>query len=529
MIQDQFSFTAFGFSSSIIRDLVDNKAEIANFLPHFFSLEEISEQTKRKQFSEVQRTSLVKALKDQNQNLALSEFSQNNISKLKDSNTFTITTGHQLNLLTGPLYSIYKVAQVISLSRAMNERDSSNHYVPVFWMATEDHDFEEINHINLFGNKIAWDKVGQENKIVGEIAPVDINTFTDPIEEKYSDENLKAILTQFTNVYKQSKNLADATRIIMNQLFAEYGLVIIDGNDTGLKQDFAPIAIREINEGFVHTAVNSTNKKLEAAGYHNQVFVRECNLFYINSDGTRQRISKNEGIFQIEEKNYTAEELVGMVNENPQQFSPNALLRPVYQELILPNLTYIGGGGEIAYWLQLNEVFNMLGLTFPLLRVRDSILLLRAKEMAELESLNLSVPDLKRDLHDLIKEIALEDVSIEIELKAELEQLNAIKVQLSKKAEAVNKGLVGMIEAEFSKMEKSIERIESKLIKAEKAKHEVKANKIKKLQSKIYPNGGFQERYDNFIPYILNDADFISKIVNNLTAQDEPIIRVLEM
>ncbi|MFT5824025.1 MAG: bacillithiol biosynthesis cysteine-adding enzyme BshC [Crocinitomix sp.] len=529
MIQDQFSFAEFSFSSQIIRDLVEQKQNISEFLPQFFSLAQISQQTERKVFSSEQRKTLTDALVLQNGETSLSEASQSNLNRLKEDNTYTITTGHQLNLLSGPLYSIYKVAQVISLSRAMNESDPSKQYVPLFWMATEDHDFEEINHIHLFGNKIAWDKEDQENKIVGEIEPNGIESFTDPIVEKYSDENLKAILLSFTNIYKKSKNLAEATRILMNQLFAEYGLLIIDGNDAALKQAFAPIAVKEIREGFVHTAVTNTNNKLEAAGYHNQVYVRECNLFYINAQGIRQRISKDGATFQIEEKNFTVEELVEMVNDNPKQFSPNALLRPVYQELILPNLAYVGGGGEIAYWLQLNDVFKALELAFPLLRVRDSILLLKAKEMAELESLNLSVPSLKRDLHDLVKEIALEDVEVEIELKEELEQLNAIKNQLTEKAESINKGLVGMIEAEFSKMEKSIERIESKLIKAEKAKHEVKANKIKKLQAKIYPNGGFQERYENFIPYILNDTGFISKIVNNLTAQDQPLIRVLEI
>ncbi len=529
MIQDQFSFKEFSFSSSIIRDLVENKPVIAEFSPQFFSLSQIAEQTKAKTFSIEQREILVEALVRQNAGIPLSDSTQANIDQLKDENTYTITTGHQLNLLAGPLYSIYKVAQVISLSRAMNERDPSNNYVPVFWMATEDHDFEEINHIHLFGNKIAWDKEGQESKIVGEIEPTGIESFTSPIEEKFSDETLKELLAQFTSIYKNSSNLAEATRSLMNKLFADYGLIIVDGNDAGLKHAFVPVAVREINEAFVYKAVTDTNKKLEVAGYHNQVFVRDCNLFFINESGVRQRISRNGEIFQIDEKEYSEETLINMVNENPEQFSPNALLRPVYQELILPNLAYIGGGGEIAYWLQLNEVFKALGLTFPLLRVRDSILLLKEKEMTELENLNLSVPDLKRDLHELVKEIALEDVEIEIELKGELKQLNDIKNQLVEKAESINKGLVGMIAAEFSKMEKSIERIESKLIKAEKAKHEVKANKIKKLQAKIYPNGGFQERYENFIPYILNDKDFISKIVNNLTAQDQPLIRVLEI
>lgn len=529
MIQDQFSFEEFGFSSKIIRDLVANKDTVQPFFETPFSLDNLASQARNKTFSNAQREELWKALQNQNAKLTLSAVTGDNIKALKKEKTVTITTGHQLNLLTGPLYSIYKVSQVIGLCQEMNERDDEYHYVPVFWMATEDHDFDEINHINLFGNKIEWIKEGQDKRICGEIEPVGIETFIDPILDKYKDEELKEKLKSFTSVYQNAPNLAEATRQIMNSLFSDYGLVIIDGNDPLLKKAFVPVALKEVEEGFVYREVSATNAELEKAGYHNQVYVRNCNLFYIDETGKRLRISKEEERFSIDDQEIAREDLLKMINEHPEQFSPNALLRPVYQELVLPNISYVGGGGEIAYWLQLYKVFQALDLNFPLLRVRDSLLLLREKEIQDLEALQLSVPDLKRDLQAIVKEIALEDVTVEIQLNAELEQLREIKSQLLLKAESVNKGMGGMIEAEFSKMEKSIERIESKLIKAEKGKHEQKANKIKRLQHKIYPGGGFQERYENFIPYFLNDNSFVSKIVDNLKAADEPKISIIQI
>lgn len=529
MIQDQFSFSAFNFSSKLIRALVNEEDAVKPFLPTFFSIDQLSEQARIKKLNIAQRKVLVEQLQKQNESLDLSEKSKVNIEALQSENAVTITTGHQLNLLTGPLYSIYKVAQVISLCKIMNEKDAAFRYIPVFWMATEDHDFDEINHIYLFGNKISWEKENQQDKIVGEIIPAGIASFLDQITDKYKDEALRKELEKFTEIYQQSTSLAAATRSIMNALFKEYGLVIIDGNDAQLKTAFAPIAQKEIEEEFVYNAVSATNKSLENSGFHQQVFVRECNLFHIDTNGIRTRIAKTEGGFTMGDKLWTKEELTKEIATNPVQFSPNALLRPVYQEAILPNIAYIGGGGEIAYWLQLSGVFEALNLTFPLLRVRDSLVLLRGGDLNDLEELNYQITDLKRNYHDLLKEIALDDVEITIELSQEEKDLDAIKNKILEKSTEVNKGLAPMIEAEFTKMQSSIDRIASKLVKAEKAKHERKGKKIKKLQAKIYPDGGFQERYENFLPYFLSDRTFVSKIVDTLTAEDQPKIRIVEI
>ncbi len=526
---NQYSFESFQFSSAVIRDLVAEKAAIKPFIHDFYTVDAILEQAKAKNFSIEKRNTLVQQLNAQSGGIELTTKTRQNIEALKSDDAFTITTGHQLNLLTGPLYSIYKVAQVIAISQAVNNKQTEKKMIPVFWMATEDHDFEEINHLRIFGKKLEWTKENQLDAIVGAIKTAGMTNFLTEVEETYREEEMQKAIADFTAAYRSAENLAGATRRLMNHLFGAYGLVIIDGNDVELKKAFKPVAKQELETRFVHKHVTETNTALEKVGYHQQVHVRNCNLFYIAEDDTRKRIANEDGTFLVGDNERSLDDLLTELDEHPARFSPNALLRPIYQELILPNLVYVGGGGEIAYWLQLKGVFNALSVQIPLLRVRDSFVLLDQRSVKDLEELGLSVPKLKRDWHDIMKEIALEDVAVEIELTAETEALNSIKDKLVQKATNVNKGLAAMVEAEFVKMEKSIERIEAKLVKAEKSKHEQKGKKLEKLQSKIFPKGGFQERYDNFIPYYLSDKKFVSKIVDNLKAENTPIIRILEM
>lgn len=525
MYQNEFSFQEFGFGSRIIQDLVAEKEVIKPFIYDFFSLDALAKQARRRNLDHARREVLVERLNAQNSGVGVTALTRSNIEALSNPKTVTITTGHQLNLMAGPLYTIYKIAQVISLAQAMNRRDDEYQYVPVFWMATEDHDFEEINHIHLFGSQLTWEKEGQENRIVGAVETRHISSFLDQIHEKYQDPEALAKLKELTVFYEQEKDLAQATRQIINALFGSYGLVIIDGNDRELKKAFAPIAQKEVSEAFVYQQVSTYNAQLDKAGYHNQVFVRNCNLFYIDSNSTRQRIAKEADAFFIGDKEISAEVLHEKINESPASFSPNALLRPVYQELILPNVAYIGGGGEIAYWLQIKGVFDAINLPFPLLRVRDSLILLKEKEIEELAQLALNIPELKKDLQDIIKEIALQNKVVE--LVDEMAALNQIKEKVLQKGDDIDKGLNGLIEAEFAKMSSSFERIESRLIKSEKAKYDQKAKKIAKMQAKIYPNGGFQERYENFLPYFLTNPAFISKIVDTLKATDHPQIKVV--
>lgn len=527
MIQEEYSFKDLSFSSKLIRDLIDGREELFSLINTPFNLSQLGEQIKQKKFCEEGRKKLVTAIQQQNSNIELSSLTSENIQALSASNSYTITTGHQLNLLTGPLYSIYKIAQVIVIAQEAKKLFPENHFVPVFWMATEDHDFEEINHIHLFGDQISWEGDGIKDKVVGRIETNSIQQFIDRVLEKYQDEEKQLLIKTITNHYLQHNTLASAHRAIVNVLFNEYGIVIIDGDDPQLKQSFTSIAKQEVLDGFVYEQVGQANLKLDELNYHQQVFVRDCNLFYINDAGVRFRIEKEDEKFKLEDSWLSKEDLITLIEQSPEKFSPNALMRPMYQEKILPNLLYVGGGGEIAYWLQLKAAFERVDLTFPLLRVRDSLLLLTEKMKAQFAALEVDLKDLKENIDLLVKNRVVEQSESDLQLTDAQVQIMKAKSMIFEKVHSVNPGLEQMVEAEFVKMIKAIERIEEKLIKAEKGKHDQLIKNLKKLQQLVYPNGGFQERYENFLPYFLNNNHIISDILSNLTADPKPKIKIL--
>jgi len=523
----EFSFDEFAFGSRLIRDLVNQSEYVRPFVSDFYSADTISNSIKQKSFSIDQRNLLVSVLYEQNNSISLSEKSQANINLLKEKNTFTITTGHQLNLLTGPLFSIYKIAQIISICDGLKKSDSTNNYVPVFWMATEDHDFEEINHIHLFGKKIEWKNPQQKDVVAGQMKLDQLASVLDEIESLYQNEELKSKVKSITEIYRQSNNLADATRNLINYLFGEFGVIIIDGNDKKLKEIFKPVFLKEVREELTFNAVSETNFKLEKSGYHQQVFVRNCNLFFIHEDGKRERIIKENDRFLFNNKSHSLEEIEQLIEANPSLFSPNALLRPVYQETVLPNLVYVGGGGEIAYWLQLKKIFENLKMFFPLLRVRDSLILLNQKQVSELDELNLSVLDLQENTDAIIRRITLSRVGNDLDLIDAEAELMKVKSKVMEKVHLVDKNLSTMVEAEFSKMISTLEKIEAKLLKAEKNKDELSGNRIIKLQEKLLPEKHLHERYDSFLPYYLNSPNFIQTVISSMEFESNPKVRLL--
>lgn len=519
MQKNSYSFSEFSFSSQIIRDLVTKNNKINPFIDTFFSVEAFKEQIDKKQFSQENRLVVNAALLNQNKSLIVTEETENNIEAIKNENTYTVTTGHQLNFLTGPLYSIYKILQVIIWSEKLNKAYPKNKFVPTFWMASEDHDFEEINHINLFNSKFEVEAEGQDSFIAGKIKATNFDNLETELLSKFSDENLKSKVKSYLARYNNN-NLAQATRSLLNELFGEYGLVIIDGDDKSLKQLFTTTIKGELEESITFKNVAQSNLKLDESGYHNQVFLRDCNLFYIENETTRYRIIKKESGFEINGKMFLKSELVNLANQFPERFSPNALMRPLYQETILPNLVYFGGGGEIAYWLQLKALFNDLSIPFPLLKVRDSFVLLSKKQMELLAELEYSVLDLKQNIDDLTKAFVKQNSTSDISMNEEMELFNDLKVKLTSKVESKDIGIQRFIEGEMVKIENQLDKIEKKLIQSEKKSLEKTIKQIQRLKDKIYPKNGFQERFENLLQYVNNENfiyDLKIKMEDNIT------------
>ncbi|AXG70244.1 putative cysteine ligase BshC [Kordia sp. SMS9] len=493
-----------GYFTPIICDYLAEKPALQPFYHRFPKLENFEAQLQEKQQSHLtdasQRAILSKAMLAQYKNVAASEKTIQNIKKLANEDTFTITTGHQLNLFTGPLYFLYKIISTINLAKELQEKHPNYHFVPIYWMASEDHDFDEICYFNYKGKKLRWNR--EASGAVGELSTEGLsevlNVFT---KELGNSNNAKYLASLFEDGYIKHNNLTDATRYIANELFKQYGLVIVDGNDKALKQLYIPFIENELFQQTAHKKVLETAKQLTkaSADYKIQVNPREINLFYIN-DGIRERILENEGVFSVNNTSvrWNSEQIKTEVHTHPERFSPNALLRPLYQEIILPNLCYIGGGGELAYWFELKSYFEAVNVTFPMLLLRNSAVIKTAKQSEKMEKLNISNRDLFLKKDDFVAAKVKELSNIDIDFTPQKEHLKQQFKDLYTLAEQTDKSFLGAVAAQETKQLKGLQHLEKRLLKAQKRVLKDKVSRSTELQESLFPNNSLQERRENF-------------------------------
>ena len=488
--------------SNLVIDYLANDEKLKPFISDFPTIDSFEKQIAEKQNYPVNREVLISVLKEQNKEFHLTELSNNNIDLLFSEDAFTVTTGHQLCLFTGPLYFIYKIISIINLAEKLKTKYSKNNFVPIFWMATEDHDFQEINYINLFGKKIAWDS--KETGAVGSMSLDSFESVLVELKEALGEtENAKKLVSLFENAYLKHKNLADATRFLVNELFGKFGLVIIDGDDKKLKQQFVPIIKKDVlQNGFV-TAIKQNSKSL-AKDYKAQAFVRDINFFKLTK-GNRELIK--EEIAQKE------------IAENPENFSPNVLLRPLYQETILPNIAYVGGGAEVGYWMQLKTAFKQENIPFPILILRNSAMLISDKQKQKFSSFGFKLEDLFLNEHQLQKNFVLNQANSSVSLASEMSDLEKLHKNILAKTTDI--GMQNSINSFYAKQLKQLTQFEQKLIRLEKKKHENALNTISKIKQQLFPENCLQERFDNFIPFYLKEGEnFIEMLKDNLDPLD---------
>lgn len=511
MPTDCVSYQKSGYFSKLIVDYLDQKPEIQSLYHRFPTLDNFALQIEEKtiNYSLENRLVLVEALQNQNTNFQISEETQSNIELLKSEKTFTITTGHQLNLFTGPIYFIYKIASTINLCKQLSEKYPDFNFVPIYWMATEDHDFEEINHFHLKNTKISWqkDSFGPVGRLSTEGLEAVFNLFSEIIGV---GENASYLKELFQKAYFEHNNLAAATHYLVNELFASEGLVIVDGDDKNLKQLFASCIKGELIHQNSFVEVSKTIESLK--DYTIQVNPREINLFYIE-DSLRERIIFEDNIYKINNTNlqFSETEILDLLEKSPEKFSPNVILRPIYQEVILPNLAYIGGGGEIAYWLELKSNFAVQKVTFPMLILRNSFVVTTEKQIEKIDKLQLTWSDLFLSQQELSNQKAKEISHFTIDFTVQKEILRKQFSELLKIAEQTDKSFIGAVKAQEAKQLKGLEKLEKRLLKAEKRVHSDTINRILEIQNQLFTNNSLQERKSNFSEYF--SKDFINKVV----------------
>ncbi|MCU0439984.1 MAG: bacillithiol biosynthesis cysteine-adding enzyme BshC [Raineya sp.] len=501
--------------SKIFLDYITQQDSLKEFYQYSPTIENFGEILKKKQFSDNQRKNLQTALKEQYKNLKTSEKTQKNIELLQDAKTFTITTAHQPLIFFGELYFVYKILTTIKLSEALKKRFPEYNFVPVYWMGSEDHDFAEISHFRLFGKRYQWQTT--QTGAVGRMH-LDIQALFQELPEK---------IELFETAYTENKTLAKATQWAVNELFEGKGVVVINGDDANLKKNLIPVLHNELKTQKSGQIVREVSGKLENLGYKAQVNPRDINLFYLE-ENSRERIELVENKYRVVNTNlyFSEKDILQMVENTPEKFSPNAVLRPVYQELSIPNIAYIGGPGEIAYWLQLKEVFNYLkvqgaeNLEYPILFPRTFALMVQGSQQQKIEKLGLTIKDLFLDEISLKKYFVEKNSTNDFHLNQEIGEFQEIFKKIQQKAQQIDKSLEGAIAAEEQKTLKSLENLEKRLQKAEERNQETQVAQVLGIKEKLFPNGALQERTDNFLNFYLNNPQWLDNVYDLINPWD---------
>ncbi|WP_029034990.1 bacillithiol biosynthesis cysteine-adding enzyme BshC [Salinimicrobium terrae] len=527
MQKNSLSYRDTNYFIPLVTDYLDQKENVKQFYDLFPTLENFGKQidSKKENFDRnggsEKRAVLVKILKDQHKSLHISKATTENIDLLEKKTTFTVTTGHQLNLFTGPLYFLYKIVTAINLAADLKKEYPEYNFVPVYWMATEDHDFEEISFFHLHGKKFQWNPPKSEKTRgpVGELPTEGLHDVFKLFSAEIGNSRYAQQLKEwFQKAYLEHDNLADATRYIANELFGEQGLVILDAHQLDLKKFYIPYLKEELFEQISFKTVQKKTEALEKEGYNVQVNPREINLFYMK-EGLRERIIEKDGKFFVhgQDISWTREELQELIEKHPERFSPNVLLRPLYEEVILPNLCYIGGGGEIAYWFQLKELFEKADVTFPILLLRNSALLQTEKQDQKRKKLNISLPELFLKSHELINRKVRRISNIDINFTPQKEHLVQQFQGMYDLAEKTDKSFLNAVKAQEVKQLKGLDHLENRLLKAQKRKLEDEVSRIAALQQDLFPGKGLQERHHNFSEFYLESGDIlIPNLLQNL-------------
>ena len=518
----QIPFKNTGFFSKTMLDYLEQKDSIQSFYNNFPNITGFHNQLeeKEKSYRLQSRLVLVDALKNQYKNSNVSDKTQENIDLLKLKNTFTITTGHQLNLFTGPLYFLYKIISAINLAEELSQKFTDKNFVPVYWMATEDHDFDEINYFNFQGKKVKWNR--EDGGAVGRFSTEGLNDVLDVFANQLgSSRNATYLKELFSRGYLEHNNLADATRFIANDLFKEFGLIIIDGDDKDLKNLFIPFVKDELENETSFKEVSKTILKLEE-NYKIQVNPREINLFYLGKN-SRERIIFEDGIYKVNntEVTFTKDEILKEVEENALAFSPNVIMRPLYQEVILPNLCYLGGGGEMAYWFELKDYFEKVNVPFPILLLRNSVQVVSEKQQKKLNNLNISYEEMFLDQHELLAEKVIQNSEIEINFNDKIQYLENQFSELKEVAKKTDVSFINAVNAQERKQIKGLENLQKRLLRAEKRRQNDLVERISELQNDILPNQSLEERQRNFSEYYLEYGfSFIEALKESLKPLD---------
>lgn len=490
----------------------------------------------RKRFA-TNREVLVQELKKQYEGIDTSDKVRKNIDSLLSPDTFTITTAHQNNIFTGPLYLIYKIVHTIKLADHLKASLPEQNFIPVFYIGSEDADLDELNHIHLGKEKLVW-----ETKQTGAVGRMKIDKglikLIGLMEGQLSVlPNGNEIISLLKEHYKDGTTIKDATFRFVNSLFAEYGLVVLLPDNAALKNQMTKLFEDDLLHQTASGIVEKTDKKLQAAGYKVQAHPREINLFYLLNDkreriekqGTRYQPTGQAGKAQGTGLDLSEDELKKELQEHPERFSPNVILRGLYQETILPNLAFIGGGGETAYWLQLKDLFDHYKVPFPVLVLRNSFLVVEKKWQEKVTHLGFTVEDFFLPEQELMSRLVAKESRNEIKLNGSFTGIEKLYDGFKKQAASVDSTLEKHVDALKLQTVFRLQELEKKMLRAEKRKFADQQRQIHTIKEHLFPGDGLQERQENISYYYAKwGREFIQKLYKHSLGLEQEFVILQE-
>ena len=499
------SYSDTGYFSKLINDYLSDNQALRPFYNYESGPAGLEEAIAERSKYPVDRTVLTTVLGKQYATLPHEDKVAHNLELLQRENTYTICTAHQPNLLTGYLYFIYKIIHAIKLAEDLTRQHPGKNFVPVYYMGSEDNDLEELGTFRYGGKQHAWDGNGQ----TGAVGRMDTKSLKPLLAELFrlmgppgaNEQQLKELITE---AYLNHKTIGSATQYLVHMLFGRYGLVVLDPDDADLKRSFIPVMKDDLLYQTVHGLVTKRIEQLEAAGYKSQAHPRGINLFYLK-DAIRERIERNGSEWTVVNTDirWGEAELLAELDANPERFSPNVILRGLFQETILPDVAFIGGGSEVAYWMELKPAFEQYHVFYPAILLRQSVLWMTPVQEQMRRQLDLSVFDIFKQEGTIIKEMLLNTGNDQWQTNEESAAIETILNSLREKAASLDPTLKASAEAALTKMRYQLQVLEKKMLRAEKRKMDVQLARISKMKASIFPNGGLQERVENFAGYFL--------------------------
>jgi bacillithiol biosynthesis cysteine-adding enzyme BshC len=514
--------------SRIVIDYLEDHPALQPFHAHRPSPEGIRAALEKRKEQHTDRETLVNVLRQQYAGIPSSRGVMENIEALREENAFTICTAHQPNLFSGPLYFIYKIVHAIRLAAYMQEQFPQERFIPVYYMGSEDADLEELNHINVRGKKYEW-QTKQKGAVGRMTADAALVKLLEELGQQLGVEpHGNEVCRMLAECYAKGKTIQQATFELVDRLFNAYGLVVLIPDHADLKRQMLPVFEDDIFRQQPSAIVEDTSNRLSGQ-YNVQAHPREINLFYLKDD-IRERIMRLGEGFCVHHTDitFTEQELGDELQDHPERFSPNVILRGLFQETILPNIAFIGGGGELAYWLQLKDLFSHYNTPFPVLVLRNSLVIVEKHQQALTSKLNLPLTGLFRPELQILDEL-IEREGRKPRLNGEVDELKQIYDQLKDLATSVDPTLNRHVEALKVRTVGHLLTLEKKMLRAERKKHEATQRQVARLRQQLFPNNGLQERVENFSSYYARwGSRFLEELYANSLALEQQFTIIRE-